>query len=1541
MKPEPKPPASRVRRVARWLFKAFLGLFALLLGLIAIAIACINLPPVRAFVASKTTALLAGTFKGKLVIERIGSVGWSGVNDVDAHALDPAGKRVITVRGLSAHLPWPRLVWDLVVAKPNPQTIEIHDVSFEHAEVALRDDGSGTPTLADTFASPTPSTGPSGTQTNVVISSIAFCHAWVHGALGSAPPIDADLAELRAKLRLDDAATFAAVDHLRLAARGLPQRIDPRGELRARVRLTKDEAKRELFARFRGEVASVPLTAQARLSGQSLDAVVQGVAEPAAVSRLAPGVSPRGPIELFAKATGNLPELALEARLESEGGHVDASGRLRATEPMTAELELRAAELDASAFVRDAPLTELSFELGASAEKHGQRLSARYDLTLEPSLVSGQALPATSTRGTIVSQGESTRIEGSLDVREAGAPTHVAYTLDLGRASLLEVQSSTALDDPARLKALAGVSVSGTLRVDARIELEQRRIAAHADARLARVRRQQDSVGSLRLLASANGSLNEPALAADLWLRELSVQGRRFERARVSTRGTQSEQSIEAALEGRAGERIEAASIVKLTPEVAIEKARLAITREQTTLRARAEGVTFAKGVAVRELVLDGVGHAELSLTMGKELEKLELATRDLDIPRLAFVLGAPPPLESAKVNVEARLARERGKASGYLRGEVNELTTGLIKRGKLALDLSAERGIASGSVAAELDRAGRGSLELQRVVLPEPPFDSRELAAITGGVHVSGNLDVRYLGAVFALEQVPIERGQGKVMVDLDVQRPEAGRELPSVVGRIETKNLELVGKRKSVPTPTSPEHARAAAPWLLSDVDLDAKLDLDGKSGKTDVALRAFDERGDLARLDAHTRLGPGLQGALHPELAKLPIEAKLSVPARSFDDWPSIVPIAGTAGSGGLELEVEGTALDPRLRFRGRVAGLRPVGSQAQPLDFDFHGVLERDGGELEAAAATKGRKVGTLNARWQGDLTKIPDAGPEHSPVRGQAELTLDRLPIGALPGSLDRQIQGELSGRVALLGFGEDARLDARIEARPLRIADGRFERVVAVVRAEKGKLDATADLVQKDGSARAALRAEVDWGARVSPRVKVPVESNLEAKNFRLAGLTPLAPGTINELDGRLNARFRGHFGGGEPELEGSADLEQGVLQEPMIGQRFHDISAHVRMVPGEVRLERFSARGTSGRLTATASARLRGLELLGLRAHVNVDKDEKLALTTQGVAIGDGWGKVDAAIDVGNEQRGTTIAITVPEFHLELPESERGGVQDLEPAEYVRVGVKPKNNDFATIPLQPLEKESEPQAGPPTVLTVELGKKVTVRRGMQLDVTLSGTTRIVMAEQTRISGQIRLQGGTLDVSGKLFHIERGIITFDGQNPDNPMVVATARWDSPADYVVYVEYTGTASEGQLNLTSEPPLTQDQILSLLMFGNPDGTMGSSSGSPAATAFGVAGGTAVRGLNRVLSKVTKFDLDARVDTSTGSARPELVLQLSPRLSAHLTRALGEPAPGQAPDRTFAMLDLKLGGRWSLDTTVGDRGASALDLIWRYRY
>jgi hypothetical protein len=100
-------------------------------------------------------------------------------------------------------------------------------------------------------------------------------------------------------------------------------------------------------------------------------------------------------------------------------------------------------------------------------------------------------------------------------------------------------------------------------------------------------------------------------------------------------------------------------------------------------------------------------------------------------------------------------------------------------------------------------------------------------------------------------------------------------------------------------------------------------------------------------------------------------------------------------------------------------------------------------------------------------------------------------------------------------------------------------------------------------------------------------------------------------------------------------------------------------------------------------------------------------------------------------------------------------------------------------------------------------------------------------------------------------------------------------------------------------------------------------------------------GVGGGAATKGLNRALGDITSLDIQTRVDTSSGSPQPEVAIQVTRRLTAELGYSLGTPGPGQAQDRTFLTLDFRVRRNWSLSTTIGDRGSTMWDVLWRYRY
>jgi translocation and assembly module TamB len=300
---------------------------------------------------------------------------------------------------------------------------------------------------------------------------------------------------------------------------------------------------------------------------------------------------------------------------------------------------------------------------------------------------------------------------------------------------------------------------------------------------------------------------------------------------------------------------------------------------------------------------------------------------------------------------------------------------------------------------------------------------------------------------------------------------------------------------------------------------------------------------------------------------------------------------------------------------------------------------------------------------------------------------------------------------------------------------------------------------------------------------------------------------------------------------------------------------------------------------------------------------------------------------------------------VDIPVLHVDLPQSTGHAVEPLEPDTTVRVGLH-DGRDFVTIPLSPPEKPR-----PPSDLhihaSVKLGGDVEVKRDTTVDLLVSGRIDVDVSDKLRLTGQINLDRGKLELQGKLFTIDRGTVSFAGPDPGNPLIMATAFWDASDATRVYADFSGYASSGKLNLHSEPALTQDEILSLILFGSADGGLVAQAppGQEESTgikAAGMAAGVVTQGLNKAISGITTADITTRVDTSKAdSPRPELAVQISRKVSARLGYELGVPAPGENPDRTELTLDWRFIRDWSLVAVVGDQGSTALDLVWRRRY
>jgi translocation and assembly module TamB len=304
-------------------------------------------------------------------------------------------------------------------------------------------------------------------------------------------------------------------------------------------------------------------------------------------------------------------------------------------------------------------------------------------------------------------------------------------------------------------------------------------------------------------------------------------------------------------------------------------------------------------------------------------------------------------------------------------------------------------------------------------------------------------------------------------------------------------------------------------------------------------------------------------------------------------------------------------------------------------------------------------------------------------------------------------------------------------------------------------------------------------------------------------------------------------------------------------------------------------------------------------------------------------------------------------LDIDVPIFHADMPESSGRDLQSLSDNADIAVGVRRGGQELVPVLLGPPEEKRAEDALAWQV-TFYLGQEVVLRRGSMMELTLGGQPMVTLTDKAHVTGEIEFRSGAVEVFGKRFEIEHGTAQFEGDEPGNPNVAVTARWDAPDGTRIYADFVGPLRTGLLSLRSEPARSRSDIVAILLFGttsesNPrPGPSYKQNQAAAATAGTVlAGGAVSTSVNRVLASVSPLDITTRVTSDAQSPTPEVAVRLSPRVTAQISYRTRAPIPTEKQDRVLVTLDWRFRRNWSIATTLGNRGGTELDLIWKYRY
>lgn len=1509
----------------------------------AAAVVHLDAPVTRRLVRTEVNKILHDELAGDIAVEQLGGLGLHGLEGVRVRVKDPEGMQVLYVDGAHVRVRALDAARSFLFGKGDI-VVPVDAVSIDHVDAAIDGDPAGNLRIANAFAARTPTppkpSDPNARGVRVDAPKVGLKHAWIHGQAPGAPPVDADLSDLTAHAHYDPKLTQADLDHVELVTRGLPRGVDPRGRIGAHLRMPSATGKdMGVEASFDGAVAGIPTNVQARMDGQQIDAVVDGHDKTGAGMRATFGeVGIQEEVTLHAEAHGELPRITAKANLAVGRGTVDLDSHVDISDGTKADARIAVRHVDVHAIVPTAPVSDIGFDSTANVTiaKSGA-IDGKVSVDTLPGTVAGETLPLAKVQaqftkdtahatGRIIDPRATADFEGSMRT--------------VGNDQVVQAEVRAEVPDMSRLPTV-GASMKGhaSLVANGSANLGAKSIDARVHVVAGKLAYGAQTIDNATVLATAQGTMDHPVVDVGVHAGGIAAGEQKIAMADVRA-------------------RVEPGAVTT------VRDAHVDMVREGQTISVHARRVQVGgPRMTVDGAVVTGLGGpimADVSRDANEIHVKVDAPL--VDLQRVAILAGKPAAVRSGRLSMKGDVALRRDGATGELHAKVDSLSAQQIQNASASFDASFAGKAIGLQMKAEMADAGTFELATGDVVIGGSPIDLSSWKRAHGKAKFDANLDMAKLATLIPKEQMPVSELRGNFVV-AGVMRRDSGDVPPEMQVHAHTRGLVVAGKTPGEP-PLDAKHDKSVAgvqPWRSEGVDVSMDAKIDATSGNGELAFHAVDAKGSLVAFDAKTVV-PYQQILSDPSkatalLENAPLSAKLVIPKRAFADMPPASGVRSTPGTIEAELDVTGTALDPRVAFVAHARGIRSPSLPAKmSSDADVDFVYDGEKGDLVAKVSSDKRELLAMNAHV--DLRSRDLIQPTGEPLAwgGSAKVSLASFPLDMVGPLADRRIRGRVSGEAVIEDLHKDAKLHADIALDQLKIGRAAYKSGKIVVDARNGKVTANARVDQTDGFVDLKADTGLLWGDALAPSLdpNADLEAHLEAKAFRAAAILPFVQTQMNELDGRIDANAHVKIGPGfkDPTMTGKVVFRDGQLQLAALGEEFKDARATVTFNPGGViKVEDVFMRGTEGELTADALVRMRGLALGSAEANVHIPTRKKLDIAMDGQPIGAVGGEIKLTAINSDDGKTMKVNVSVPTLIVDLPQKMKSGVQELSEKESIRIGTFRDAKTFVKLPLDKEDLEPPAEEKPVgTVMEVDVNLgNITIVQGNMARIVLGGAPHIRVSNKTEVTGQIVLKEGKIDVQGKKFRIEKGTITFQSEDPANPVIVATAEYQADDGSLIYADFVGPLKTGKVTLRSDPPRPRNEILAMILFGTADGAnapppAGGQGRAPDGTtkaAASLGGGFAAEGLTEAVDDLTGVQATARIDTSrSNNPAPEIEVQIARTVSVAFAHILGTP-PLSEPDRNLAIVEWRFKRNWSLETTFGDRGKLQTDAVWTKRY
>ena len=410
------------------------------------------------------------------------------------------------------------------------------------------------------------------------------------------------------------------------------------------------------------------------------------------------------------------------------------------------------------------------------------------------------------------------------------------------------------------------------------------------------------------------------------------------------------------------------------------------------------------------------------------------------------------------------------------------------------------------------------------------------------------------------------------------------------------------------------------------------------------------------------------------------------------------------------------------------------------------------------------------------------------------------------------------VKGRMSGEIKIGASLSHPDIRADISARDLEYKKFKSDLLTLALIYSGDKLDLDLKVTDKNED---ILTASADATVKFDPEhmdrsfSRAVYKAVIKSKGFDISPMTVFND-EIQELDGKLAVDMVAEGTGNDPNVRGRLELSNVTMKvlalrnKITIDNAVMDMSGkYGTLRPATIKTGEgegvFEGRVDFRDLSYTGKGRMSGMLVKTYPAEVTANLDGDIEVE----------GKFLNAFIKGNI-KANNMQIRVPEKPLKEIESIKFiDEQDSGKEEFIFTGEKLPDfvEEFIALDLNvDIPSDSWVKGG---------GANIEVEGKLEVDKNYK--------EPYLITGSIDVIRGDYQFMGRLFKIDNGTVSFRGKEIVDPFLDLRATYEV-SSVEVYINITGTAAKPKIQLSSDPPLDEDEIVSYLVFGTSSEKLG---------------------------------------------------------------------------------------------------------------